>query len=197
MNFLNENWLVLVSLVVALLGGVPGLLSAITYFRNRPIFHFSLVGTMVGQMRNEDTNSSNTMLLLSGTVANNGPQPLSPSVFDLSTDWGVGARTLIPENAQFESKVQDINVTEPWKSDLQKYSGAIVKGQPVHGFLMFLFPEHLYGEFNKAMVVGITMKLTCVDIYGKSHHVTVKQKADGNKLPMEFPKHGVSFARKK
>jgi hypothetical protein len=200
MDYLTDNWLTILSLIIALLGGVPGILSAATHFKNRPKFHFSVANIITGERPRDDSEDRDAMIFLSCTVSNNGPQPLSPETFELSIDidghWRAFSRSLIPIGAQFLSADQEIQISEPWKRDLQQYSGPINQGQPIHGFLMFLSPDILIENIRQSIDQNRPMKITCVDIYNKSHRVKVRPSAHKIKLPISYPKHGISVRDK-
>jgi len=197
MDYLANNWLVIISLMIALLGGVPGILSAIVHFRNIPRFHFSVAGIITGELPKDDSENGDAMILLPCTVSNNGPQPLSPETFELSIDidgrWKPFSRGLIPEGAQFVSTTQEIQLSEPWKHDLQTFSGPISKGQPVHGFLMFLSTDIPIEKVRQSINQNCRVKITCVDIYNKSYYVKLRLGANQIKFPITYPKHGVSI----
>ena len=200
MNYLAENWLALLSLVIALLGGVPGIITAITHFKNKPKFYYSLANVVTGELHRDDKDTHDSMILLSGTVANDGPQPLSPDHFELSMEingvWRSFERSLIPEGAQFQSNEQDIQIKEPWKRDLQKFSGGINKGQPIHGFLMFVSTTITAEQIRESINNDNRMKLTCIDIYKKEHSMVFKPEVRKNSVNTVYPKHGVSISKK-
>lgn len=200
-EYLIDNWLALLSFIIALLGGVPGILSAISHFKNKPKFHYDLANIIMGEIGTDESDIRNSMLLLSGTVANEGPQPLSPKHFELSINingqWKLFDRILIPEGPQFSSDVQDIQISEPWKRDLQKYSGAINRGVPIHGFLMFISKDMSLEEIRELIDSNLhPLKITCIDIYNKKYDFELKPESFKIEDSAIYPKHGVSVSKK-
>lgn len=144
MEFITKNWLAIISLLVALIGGIPGIIAVINQRKNRPIFTFSLVNLIIGESRDEPSGETRTMVLLTGTASNQGASVLSPACFELeckiSGTWIKFEKRLIPEGASFQSDVQDLQLSSAWKTDLQRFNGSVTKGMPLTGHLMFLSP---------------------------------------------------------
>jgi hypothetical protein len=61
MEFIQQNWVALSSLLVALVGGAPGIIAIINHFRQKSTFQYSLAGIIFGEF---STNKS-CMLLFS------------------------------------------------------------------------------------------------------------------------------------
>jgi len=198
MEYLAENWLTLTSLLIALFGGVPGVISAVSYFKDKPKLHFSLSNLIAGERPGPQGNES--MLFVSGTVANSGSKPLSPGRFELeilsSGEWIPLEKSLIPEGANFQSEKQQIDIAEPWKMDLQKFSGSIHHGQPIIGFLMFGAKSIELGQLHALLLAGVKLRVSCIDIYEKRYQCIVTSDSSPIEGRVDYPKHGVSIEEK-
>lgn len=198
MDFVSENWLVIISLLVALIGGVPGIIAVINQRRNRPIFRFALENLITGTMPHEPSHDGQTMVLLTGTASNEGNSVLTPAVFELNCKvdgkWIKFEKTLILEDAQFQSDTQDIQFESVSQDDLQKFSGTITTGMPLRGHLMFVSRavplERIQNNQN------LELKLTCRDIFGKEHITPIKQDRNAIKSGTTHPKHGLTVTLK-
>ena len=101
MDFISKNWLAIISLLVALIGGILGFIAIINQRKNRPIFSFSPVYQASGQILHRPSGNLHSMVFLSGTASNEGTSPLSPAWFDLECkkadgSWQRFERHLIP-----------------------------------------------------------------------------------------------------
>ena len=164
MEFIKQNWVALSSLLVAFLGGVPGIVAIVNNYRQKPIFRYLLAGITLGEF---STNKS-CMLLFSGTISNAGGKPLVLATFDLEVKigktWHKMTKILIPENSRFESSQQEITIDKPWENDLQRTMTPITQSTPVYGHLMFTNHTLKKEAFG---TISIMYKLICTDIFGK------------------------------
>ncbi len=197
--FLQENWLVLLSLLVALVGGVPGFIKVLDHIKNRPIFTFMLENLVTGEMNIQAKQTSTAMILLTGTASNKGAIPLSPAYFNLkahiSTGWINFERMIIPPGTRFNSHSQIIDLQEPETSDMQRYRGSISEATPVRGNLMFTSSQVTNEELKNIM--DWKLQLECVDIFGRKHHTDVDLHLSGINQPIIYPKHGLTITPKK
>lgn len=201
MEFIEQNWLSLISLLIALLGGIPGIIAAITHFKDKPDFYFSFDAINTGELINEETGQKMSDVLISGTLSNSGTQPLSPGYFTLSLDingqWRTLDRLLIPENLVLHSHEQEISIGEPWKHDLQRYTGTISKGIPLHGFLMFVHKDIPIETIRESLEKGRLIRIVCVDIFGKKHVRDITSTSERITTDTTYPKHGIEVSPKK
>lgn len=198
MDFLKDNWIAILSLIVALIGGIPGIIAIINHQKNRPNFEFRLVNLITGLMAMQKRAEAPTMILLTGTVSNKGNTVLTPAHFELKAKiggvWFQFEKTLIPENATFDSEVQGIKTDHPWKRDLQRFNGSVSTGMPIDGHLMFISHdvslERLRGSSD------LEMRFICVDVFGKRHETDVKLELNAIKRGTVYPKHGLKIKPK-
>ena len=50
LRFLVDNWLAILSMIVAIAGGVPGILAFIEYFKDKPGFAFIVANWITGEI---------------------------------------------------------------------------------------------------------------------------------------------------
>ena len=192
-EFFNKYWLELSTLLIAVLGGVPGGIVVINFLRRRIYFGFNLEGFDTGNIG----ASGKSMLLLTGTVTNKGDRPLRPDNYGLEIkiqgSWVKLEPTQIPTNPLFESDQQHITYADINRRDLQIIDEAVTSISPVRGHLMFLSTLEL-----KNIRAADRLRLTCIDVYKRIHKVKIdlkRIKPDLNK-PIIYPKHGVTVIPK-
>ena len=198
MDFLKDNWIAIFSLIIALIGGVPGIITIINQQKNRPNFEFTLVNFITGQLAMQKHKDDPAMILLTGTASNKGNTVLTPAHFEFKAKidgrWHNFEKTLIPENAVFDSEAQNIKINNPYKNDLQRFNGSITTGMPLYGHLMFI--SHKIPLRKLRDTSAIEMRLICLDIFGKRHETELKH--GGNAIQEEtiYPKHGINVKPK-
>ena len=198
MEFLKENWIVIVSVVIALIGGVPGVISIVDYFKNKPILSYRLVNIITGAFFDEASGKEKTMLFLTGTISNQGSSVLTPAYFELkgSLDYQTlnFEKQLIPETIDFGSEKQSILVTDPSKNDLQKFNSTVSTGMPLYGHLLFYTYDIGLARLQDD-IKNLKLTLICIDVFGKKHKVPIhlQLKIGDDKV---YPKHGVEITTK-
>lgn len=195
-TFIKQNWVALLSLSVALVGGIPEIIEVVKFFRQKLIFKYSLVGIINGNFLDQ-SNKQCLMVLLSGTVLNAGDKPLVPNYYDLeakiNNKWIRFDHRLIPTNAIFKSDVQDIQLDKPWEHDLQKLKKPIIERDPAYGHLMFISKT-----LKKEDVINnkTKLKLICTDIFYKKYHCEFSIIDNLTKNGISYPKHGLTIQPK-
>lgn len=193
MEFIKQNWIALLSLLIAFIGGAPGVISIINHFRQKSTFQYSLAGIIFGEF----SINKSCMLLFSGIISNVGDKPLVPATFDLEVKigktWHKMSKILIPENSKFESNQQEITIDKPWESDLQKIKVSITQSMPAYGYLMFTNNALKKEAFE---VLDITYKLICTDIFGKKYSRKFSQIDNNIQDGLVFPKLGLTVQPK-
>jgi hypothetical protein len=190
-QFLVSNWLSLLSLAVALFGGVPGIVAVLEYFRRGPEFGVTIPNFITGE-RVADAKRR-TMMLLTLTVWNRGETPITPATFDLDAKvkgrWLRFDRCLIPENAKFEGKGQEILAHAGPSSDLQRFKGSITRDKPAYGHLMFDT-----GRVSRTClrdIGSIPIRVICNDASGREHRFQLTLRGEKVTVAMEYPQHGL------
>lgn len=188
-EFIAENLLALFSLFIAILGGFPGFITVINYFKGKASFSYLLQGVLTGKSLDENTS----MIMLSGIVSNHGKEPLIPNSFDLEikieSKWKKMNKTLIPINTRFDSTIQNIQYDDPWEHDLQKIKAVITQSNPMYGHLMFITNEQIPINLNTEF------KLICLDNFGRRYKYKFKNDRN-NELSVVIPKFGITVKSK-
>ena len=192
--FFEKHWLSILSLIVATLGGVPGIVAVISIFKSSAKLSVRPVNSILGNVQIDPDPTEYTLVFFSLTVSNEGEKVLSPAVFDLHVcikrRWVKLQRRLIPKDIMFPSQEQKIDVKEPWKRDLQRYQGTIAQGIPLNGFLFFVTNQISIKELRA--MDSIKYRFDCVDIFNKCHKVIFTHKGGQINKDTIFPKHYVS-----
>lgn len=195
MEIFSDNWIAILSLLVAVIGGVPGILSVIKHYRNRPLLEFTVAQVITGQR--ENGGSTESVIMLCGAITNSTDAPLTPDHFELEMAIDGGAfisftKRLMPENPEFLSDTQDIQLSSP--NDLQRWRQAITMAAPVDGQFMFTSRDIELSTLQNAREYSI--RLTCHDVFGKQHTTTFPYDATSNCSNVMFPGHGLTIRDK-
>lgn len=193
-HFLVDHWLALLSLAVALIGGIPGVLAVLDHLRRAPEFGVTLVNIVVGIEKRGERETA--MLLVTLTAWNKGERPVTPASFDMELRggrrWLRLQPALIPADIDLKSDEQTIEI-EP--RDLQLFTGSIAPERPVSGHLKFNTDAFRYGELrNSGELAG---RLTCNDIFGRKHHANFTFKKRAIDQSAVYPRHGITIAPKR
>lgn len=175
MDFFDENWLVLISLGIALIGGAPGVISVINHFQQDERLSFKITSFIIGEYTLNNPPERVRMFLLSGSLSNKGLKPVSPDFFHLrikiKNKWIEMQRMLLSENNVFQGDNVDYKFENLTKRDLHLFNQKIEYMEPIYGHFMFLTGDVprdvLKNEKN------IKMKLTCNDVLGTVHKVDI------------------------
>jgi|GEM_PF-2486201 len=199
----NNNTLAIIALIVAVLGGLPGIVSTISYFQERakshPKLSASIPSFMTGSFfKDKDARSPDAPgchILLTLTITNSGDTPIIPEIFDLKCKvgnrWYKFERFLIKDDIEWHSEMQKISLEKPSQKDLQRYKKPITNIEPAYGFLMFINEELSVSELRK--IESIPIQLTCEDIFKKKHEIKLELPLNQDQQPTIYPKHGVSW----
>jgi len=173
-GFLSKYWFQIITIIIAICGGFPGIINIVKYFHNKPIFGFEPNGLIWGELPQEDVNIP--FLVLFGTVTNQGDKPLNPRFFDMKIrdkgKWFALERYSLPvdANCEFHSETQLIIAKDLAKIDLQEWKEPILIGQPARGCLMFFSKDIDIQELKDSN--SLTYQLKCMDIFNKTYTVT-------------------------
>jgi len=191
------NW----TLVIALGGLILGIYNTfVKPWMDKPTFFCSINNIITGEQTDEN-NKSVSMLFLALTLANEGNKLFSPQVFDCyiknNNKWVQLDRKLIPKEAIFGSNKQEIKINEPYKKDLQRFSGGIEYGRPLNGYLMCTTNKLDVIAMRRTLLNAAKgVKLSCEDIYGKKHTFFPKIQLTEIEKETVYPKHGINIKPK-
>lgn len=193
-KFLFDNWLAIASLIIALIGGVPGIINLISQLKSRAKFIVNPHNLIFGNTKFNGDPIEYTHIIVSVIITNEGTQPLTPASFDLSIKYDHKCvnfrKTLIPPNIELLSNQQNIQVEDLSESDLQKYNGVIGQGIPISGCLMFITDNITLDELTK--IKKYKLIFTCTDIFGKKHKYIYTKMGKVISNPTTYPKHGIN-----
>lgn len=140
LQFVQTNWLALLSLVIALVGGVRGLIDIANEMRSHPrmsayLRHLTPIST-------QDTSGRPCVgLILELTIGNRGRDALVPLAFQLKCKigdkWLPFTRGTVPEGfaLNLNGSIQKFNNVE--ETDIGRFAHAIKRENPAIGFLVF------------------------------------------------------------
>ncbi len=195
---MEDGALTIISLLVATVGGIPGLFQVYSSITKRPNFRLQLQSTMFGNTTITPPGKVLTHMLATVTIGNEGPVPLTPASFSLyilkGRKWIPMRSTIIPENIKFESDVQNISIGNPSARDILKYPGSIQPNMPLRGFLFFTTDQFSLEEITK--LLPVKFKFVCTDIFNKNYSCIIEQKNRMIPDVMVQPKHGVQVSKK-
>ncbi len=166
-KFFETNWLALLSLAVALFGGVPGMVAVLRRLRRDPKFGVTVPNFILGEQLADGMRQA--VILLTATIWNVGETPIYPEGFDLDLEvngtWMRFDRCLIPESETFQEQIHLILAPATPASDLQRRKQSISREMPSHGYLMFVtnrLPVDALTEINR-----LPVRITCKDVSGR------------------------------
>ena len=190
-EFIEKNWVALISLLVALIGGAPGIIAIINHFRNRIVFDFKIEGITIGGINNK------AVILLTGTITNAGNKPLRPDTYNLEVKidkkWFKLDKTVIPKKSILNSDSQKISIENLYENDLLKIDQSIISSSPVRGHLMFTTNKISLAKLRDE---EYTLKLICFDIFNKKFQTKFPRPQYNPNQPIKFPRHGMSVQPK-
>ncbi|CAN5515239.1 hypothetical protein BH18VER1_BH18VER1_01370 [soil metagenome] len=184
-HFFEINFFALLSLAVALVGGVPGMVALLDKWRRSPKFGVTVPNFIIGERVADGVRQA--VILLTATIWNAGETPIYPEAFDLELKfdgrWIQFDRCLIPENATFQEQIQLILAPALAASDLQRCKQSISCEMPGHGYLMFV-TNRLPIEFLRE-VDRVPVRITCRDVSGRERRfaLTLPERI-GNDAPI-------------
>lgn len=127
-DWLSSNWLAVVALLVAIFGGVPGIIAVYEHYTDQPKVIMTLLRIDSGSLKWPENSKENTYVLLEFEVVNEekSPIPLPPAPFDLSIkvdgEWIKFDKTAIPlSGTVLYSDNNDRSGANIDHMDLQKY----------------------------------------------------------------------------
>ena len=189
MTFIAENWVALTSLVVAIVGGVPGVLAVVQHLGRRPRLRARLEGVTTGTITQDARDTG--MILLTVTLSNEGEGALTPAIFELQVKdggrWWRLRPMLIPEAVRFNSAIQDIKLEDGTAKDLQRVTASIGQGLPLRGHLLFISPELTAEQLRAARA----LRLVCRTVNSRAYRVDIEPQVQVTSDAVVYPKHGL------
>jgi len=177
MDFIQLHWLTVISLAVALIGGVPGIVTVFSAWKARPKLAAYITNMM--PIKGKDTwGESLTGLILHIIIGNEGKEPLVPITFQLECKingkWINFKTSSIPEGFIVNGPDSQHIFTNVIENDIQKRNKSITRESPVYGFFSFVSKEVDFDELN-IIYTRMPIKLKCVDLFGQTHEMILNK----------------------
>lgn len=200
MSFLEQNWIALVSVIIALTGGIPGVIATVRHFTERPKLHCLLKNVISGATQSYGDTEA-VLLWLTVTVTNERLAPLVPERFLLQVlirgKWRPCRAAIIYDddgdkfrNLNFEIRFN----RSPKEQDLQQLTHTITRDVPAHGHLKFLLdnvPLHEIQILQKNSSFVNCLRLQCKDATNRTHEIPIIDQTTKPGIVTEYPKHGM------
>lgn len=147
---------VIIGLIIALIGGTPGILSIIDSIKKNSMMTFNINNMNIGNIKQND--KMQTMVLIDLTVTNKGNNPLTPVAYTLKAkyrnQWLQLNQGFLPAEMQyFSCTPQKLLINLNKSIDLNLFHEPIAYGSPVSGYLVF-FTDSI--EINQISDIEIT-----------------------------------------
>ena len=194
-------WLPLVSLVIALFGGVPGFFGIYAALTSGPeligkveFMNFGLLGPSDGY------NYCSVFMHI--TLTNAGDEPLTPNGFQtfflFDNDWVKFRNPYIDSNLIIDNQtsIDKISIDNLYERDILKMTSPIAKGIPIRGILLGINED--IGLYEKVKSIEILpIKIICTDIFGNEHIIRQDFVIDRQKVEIFDPTQGLRVKPKK
>ena len=170
-DLILKNWISLISLSIALIGGIPGLITVLNNKKAQPklaayVHHLSPFSC------NDTQGKSLVGLILHISIGNKGKDALVPLVFQLeckiSGKWVSFEASSIPEGFTITGPGWQHKYTNVAKNDIQKRQQSITRESPINGHLSFASRSVSFDELNRVHL-QMPLRLKCVDLFGKTY----------------------------
>jgi hypothetical protein len=187
----------IISIAIALLGGIPGILGIIGIVQAKNKLIWINQHLIYGS-----ANDNKKFLMISGLITNKGNKSIYPLHIEMfyrfNRKWIKLNKVLINESVtRFPSDKQNICVKEPSKFDLQKMNYELINSRPQFGHLMFFVPEEIFNYY--AQNKKAKLKLFCCDSIKNKHTYNFKidySNKNRNKDKIIYPKIGIEVKNK-
>lgn len=184
MDFLSQYWIQIITIIIAVLGGIPGIVNLIKYQKSKAKFVANTKVFSYGGM-GEGENSREFVLLFLH-ITNKGTDPINPIGFSLSykkgRKWIKMQLTEIPDWLNQPSPDFDLEYSENLREkDLGKRKYTLKQGEFESGVLMFSSNEITQEDFEESKTK--VFKLLCEDVTGELYKTKLisNKKNDANK----------------
>jgi hypothetical protein len=186
----------ILTLVIALIGGVPGVITAVNFLREKP--HLEVFSPVSFVASSYELDSQ--VLFLSLRVLNTGGGKIFPEKFlcqlrAANGEWVQVDDMLIPQGMHFPEN--SIAIDETKRRDLQLVQDAISKDSPQRGMLMFRTRKFTREELNKILETPRSVKIICLDAGRNRYEAVLEEGIPSLNENLTFPKEGITTFKKK
>ncbi len=170
MEFFNKYWLQVVTILIALIGGIPGILTLIKYQKSKAKFLANTKVFSFGEINHEGALYQFVMLFL--FISNKGVDPINPVGFQLffrkGLKWLPMRITEIPSYLNQDASIINIEFSGDLnENDLGRKRYILKQGEYEPGVLMFTSNEISKEDF--APEKKKVFKLICEDVTGTEY----------------------------
>ncbi|MCA1763428.1 MAG: hypothetical protein LC664_10605 [Flavobacteriales bacterium] len=194
-DFISENWVAIISLIVAVFGGAPGIISIVNYFRDKSKLHFYIQHTITGSMSDSVTKTKRVFILFSGILSNKGSNPVLPAHFHLKLKEFKNvefSRAPIIQS-EYLGPIHVIHIQNPQQRDFNVLPLSVDRYHPLHGHFMFSSDKVPLEELTKDSKKR-KYELRYADVSGKMKTCKIVDRSFSiDDQPVSFPKLGISI----
>lgn len=192
-SFVARNWLTIASLVIALFGGLPGLIKLYESVFEKPALRAELPNLVSGNISFDGGKTELTYFLMPLVIANSGRRPVSPGRFigeaEYSGRWIRLEAHAVPRHTEFGSITHSINVA-PDARDLQDPIGVLSENEEKEGLLMFVTDSIPLTEFRAQAEHHFRLRTS--DAQGRKYTLDLNYVPGAVSRPMKIPGTGLS-----
>lgn len=172
-----NNWLTYISICIALIGGVPGVIAILREQKARPKIAAYL--HTISPLSMKDTQGQEHVgLILDITIGNQGREAIVPLALQLECKingkWLQFSSGRIPEGYTVTGPTGEYQINNVRETDLNQRKHAITRESPAHGYLLFIAKDISMSELT-AIFLQMPKKLRCIDLFMKTHELTLNQ----------------------
>ena len=161
-----------VTLIIALIGGVPGILQTYDYFFNAPRLNVLVRHIIVGQKQIEPEIAS---ILMGVTLSNSNDKDIAPDIYDLyvkrDSKWIRLQKLQLDNEMNFIGKDLTFSFNDLSQNNLQGKDIHLKNGSVARGFLLYLTDGFTQKELLELARKKGFFKLVCIDAYSKKYEV--------------------------
>ncbi len=203
-EFAKKPWVVISTIVIALFGGIPGIITTVSVLNQKPDIKFSIGHINSGYFHNKHGDWIGYFLFYA-TIYNAGNKSLVPKEFEAYIKYDGRVTKLYPNkmadniNATSLDKTQVVRIRNAANKDLQ-YLKKLSPDEQYGGYLSFVTTTEIRRDFFRA--VKKEYQVVCTDYFGKEYNSGWKVMVDDNsgQLPIGdsviFPKEDMTIQNK-
>ncbi len=193
--FADKPAIIVLTVLIAFLGGIPGIIAIIDYLKEKPDTKFQIGVVQLADFRDNVVRQNNSSFFLTCAIVNQGKKPLFPSDFKVvvrrdGQDIVLSSSTM-PEN--LKTLTSDYKMVVKYHNTKENELVSLKKLSPDETFY-----GNFYSEISTPLRKSFTnskeclVKVICIDIYGKKYEsdfvVPPRRLVAGN---YDIPKTGI------
>ena len=166
------TWLNGLTLVIALSGGIPGIIAWIRHLKRRPNLILNIQQHMTAEMRLERPDGTNTfgrIFFMTLVFANDGELPILPLGYSFQVYHNANLISLrgmrINKETHFSLRGTPIEIQDPSERDVFCQHAPITFESPLIACAMFIITP----EIERIIDNGTEIRAVILDVYRKEH----------------------------